>query len=252
MTPTTWGVPASKRAVGGEDVEVAADVADVDRHPRHGLAAVEQQPGADLVGEAGGAARVEHRPEHVGNMGEGDQLVALGEQDLERIEVDPAVGGERADVDRGAGALGDELPGDDVGMMLEHRQHDAVAGSEMGARPALRDEVDAFGGAADEHDLLGACGADEVSGAAAARLEGERHLGRTLVDAAMDGRISLAIGAGDGVDDGLRLLCGGGAVEIGPAFGDGREVGEPVERASGGGDVHQPFPLRVNQASASA
>ena len=118
-------------------------------------------------------------------------------------------------------------------MMLEHRQHDPVAGLQIGAAPALRDQVDPLGRAADEDDLLGRGGADERGDAPARRLEGERHLGRALIDAAMDGGVGLAIGAGDGVDHRLRLLRGRGGVEIGPALGDRREVGEPVERAGG-------------------
>ena len=63
------------------------------------------------------------------------------------------------------------------------------------------------------------------------RLERQRHLGRALIDAAMDGRIGLAIAALDRVDHRLRLLRGRGAVEIGPALRDRREVGDLVERA---------------------
>ncbi len=46
--------------VAGENVEVAAERGDVDRHSRHRLAAVEKEQCADGVGEVRGAAGVEH------------------------------------------------------------------------------------------------------------------------------------------------------------------------------------------------
>ncbi len=70
--------------------------------------------------------------------------------------------GQRQHVDRGADPLGDHLPRHDVAVMLQHRQQDAVAGLELRRRPALRDEVDPFGRAADEDDLVGRRRADEA------------------------------------------------------------------------------------------
>ena len=58
--------------------------------------------------------RVEHRAEHVRDMGERDQLVRRVEHRGHRVEIDAMVGGQRHDVDFGAGFLGDHLPGDDV------------------------------------------------------------------------------------------------------------------------------------------
>ena len=49
-----------------------------------------------------------------------------------------------------------QLPGHDVAVMLERREQDAVAGLQIVAAPALRDQVDPLGRAADEDDLLGA------------------------------------------------------------------------------------------------
>ena len=45
--------------------------------------------------------------------------------------------------------LGQHLPGHDVGVMLERRQHDFVAGTDELAAVAVHDEIDAVGGAAD-------------------------------------------------------------------------------------------------------
>jgi hypothetical protein len=85
-------------------------------------------------------------------------------------------------------------------MVLEHRQHDAVARPQIGAAPALRDEVDAFGRAADDTTSPGDGRADEAGDAAARGLEGEGHFGGAPVDAAMDGGVGFGIADGDGVD----------------------------------------------------
>ena len=52
--------------------------------------------------------------------------------------------------------LGAELlPRDDVGVVLEPRDDDLVAGADVAAAPALRDEVDSLGRAAHEDDVFG-------------------------------------------------------------------------------------------------
>src|SRR3546814_12893465 len=106
------------KLVTGEDVEVAADGGDIDRHARHRLAAVEQKLRANAMGQIGGAAGVEDGAEDVGDVCEGDQLVALGEHGGHDVEVDAAILGQRNYVDFCARALGDELPGDDVDVEL--------------------------------------------------------------------------------------------------------------------------------------
>jgi hypothetical protein len=137
------------KLVGGEDVEVAAQRLHIHPHSRHRLAAVEQEERTDGVGELRRPAGVENGAEDVRHMGERHQLVPLGQHRCHRLDFDPAVVRQRRHVDGRAGAVGDHLPGHDVGVMLEDREHDPVAGLEEGPAPALRDEVDSFGGAAD-------------------------------------------------------------------------------------------------------
>src|SRR5436853_297518 len=72
-------------------------------------------------------------------MSKGDDLVLGGDHPFGGIEIDAAVMSQRHDVDLPAG----ELPGYDVGMVLElAQQHPALI------RPALRDEIDRLGRAA--------------------------------------------------------------------------------------------------------
>jgi hypothetical protein len=78
-----------------------------------------------------------------------------GEHRRHGIEIDAAVGGERRDVDLRPGALGDELPGTMFEWCSSIDSMMRSPGLRIGAAPALRDEVDAFGRAADEHHLAG-------------------------------------------------------------------------------------------------
>ena len=84
-------------------------------------------------------------------MAERDQFVRRGDHRRHGVKIDAMVGGQRNDVDRGAG----HLPGDDVGMMFERREENAVVRPEIRLAPALGDEVDPLGRAADEDDLVG-------------------------------------------------------------------------------------------------
>ena len=60
---------------------------------------------------------------------------------------------DRHDAQRRAGLLAQQLPRHDVRVVLHLRDEDLVAGLQIRAAAALRDEVDALGGAAREDDL---------------------------------------------------------------------------------------------------
>ncbi len=160
-------------------------------------------------------------------MRQRDQLGPRGEQRLERVEIDPAVLGQRAHVDAGAGPFGDHLPGHDIGMMLERGKHDPVALAEPGDAPARGDQIDRLGRPADEHHLVLAARADEIGDPPARGFVAERHLRAAAVDPAMDGGIIAAQRPRHGVDHGLRLLRRRRGVEIMPrAAVGGQQAGK--------------------------
>ena len=229
--------------VAREGVEIAAERRDIDRQPRDRLAPVDQELGADRVREIGGALHVEHRAEHVRNVRQCDQFMLRGQHALGGVEIDATVFGERADVDDEAGALADQLPRHDVAVMLERREQDAVAGLEVGQPPALRDEIDRLGRAAHEDDLALGRGANEARHPPPRRFVGERHVGRALVHPAVHGGVGLAVGGGDRVEHGARLLRRRGGVEIGPAGRDRGKVGYQIERPIGDEHTHCPLPM---------
>ena len=213
-----------------KDVEVAIQRGDIDGDARHRLAPVEQDFRADAVCEIGRATAIEHRAQHVRHMAERHQLVRGRQHTCHRIKIDAVILSQRQHVDRDAQPLGDHLPRHDVGVMLQHRQQDAIARLQVRRRPALRNKVDPLGCAAREDDLVSRPRADEPRRRLARPFIGDRHVGRALIDAAMHRGIAGVIGPRDRVDHGLRLLRGRGGIEIGPAVRDRRKIRHPVER----------------------
>ncbi len=80
--------------------------------------------------------------------------------------------------------------------------------------PALGDEVNPLGGAADKDDLAHLLGIEEALYLAASRLVIARGPLAELVDRAVDIRVIRRVVASQGVEDDLRLLRGGGVVEV--------------------------------------
>ncbi len=127
------------------------------------MRAIEQNFRAVAVGEFDHFLRGSDGAERVRNLREGDEarsgaeeLVIFVEQNLAGV-----IDGSDAEASSGFGA--EHLPGDDVGVVLEPGDDDFVAFVDVLASPGLGDEVDAFGGAADEDDFFGAGGVEEAA-----------------------------------------------------------------------------------------
>ena len=200
--------------VPGEDVEVGADRLDVDRHVGHGLGAVHEDECAGLVGHPGHFRDRIDGPERVADVGERDELRLELQEDLEDIEAEDAVVGDRDELEVGVLLLDQELPRDEVRVVLHLGQDDDVAAIDVLATPRIRDEVDRLGRVAGEHDLVRVRGVDEPGDAGAGRFIGRRGPLADLVDPAVDVRVVLAVVGIHGVNHGLRLLARGRRVEI--------------------------------------
>ena len=144
-----------------EGDEVGVPVLHVGRDVRDVLARVDEHERAVRVRGVGERADVVDRAEHVRHRADREQLGAV-EQRVEVREVEAEVGGERDPAQLDAAFGGEHLPRHDVGVVLHVREHDRVAGLQVGARPRVRDEVDRLGRVAREDDLLGARCVDEA------------------------------------------------------------------------------------------
>ena len=184
-------------------------------------------------------------------MRKGNQLVRGGEHRLGRVEVDPAVLGQRAHIDRNAPADAVQLPWNDVGVVFELRQQDAVARLELRHAPGRGDEVDRLGRAAREHDFA-LLPADEAGNLAPRGFVRQRHFGRAGVNAPMHRGVIAAHRVDGRLDHGARFLRGGGSIEVVPAVPVGLDQAGPFEFADHDQSVHSKASSADSAASFSA
>ena len=148
--------------VAGKGVEVAAERLNVHRHVGHALGAVDEDGRARLVCPLHDRGGVGERSQAVGDMRERDQLRLAAQQGVERVEVKPAVGRQLDKGELGSLLFGEELPGDQIRVVLHDRQHDQVAGADVLPPPRLGDQIDCLRRVADENALAGGSSIDEV------------------------------------------------------------------------------------------
>ena len=120
---------------------------------------------------------------------EGDEPGAGSEQLLVLVEPNLPVVVDRDDLEHRARLRAELLPGHDVGVMLEPGDDDLVVLADVLAAPALRDEVDRLGCAADEDDLVRGRRVEKAADLFAGVLVGVGGAGGQLVRAAMDVRV---------------------------------------------------------------
>ena len=200
--------------VPAEHVEVAADRRHVDRDVRHGLRPVDEDERAGLVRLAGHLLDRVDRAQRVRHVGERDQLRLELEQDVEHVLAQDPVVGDRDELEVRVLLLGEDLPRDEVRVVLHLGQDDHVAARDVLPAPRVGDEVDRLGRVAHEHDLVRVLGADERRDLDPRALPGRGRLLGQLVDAAMDVRVVAAVVLVDRVDHDARLLRRRGRVEV--------------------------------------
>ncbi|MCY1238885.1 hypothetical protein D9M72_516440 [compost metagenome] len=200
--------------MAGHHVPVAIDVLDVDRHVHGTLAAVDQNRDAAFASDAADLLDRNHRTQRIRHMGDGDELGAVRQAFDEVFDVERAVLVHRRPDKLGALTLTDEVPGNDVGVVLHDRQHDLVTLAELRHAVAIGDRVDRLGGGLGEDDVVGRRGVQEAAHLIARRLIGFRRGIRQEMQAAMDVGIFVGIGMGHRVDHDLWFLRRCAVVEI--------------------------------------
>ncbi len=154
-----------------------------------------------------------HGAERVRDLREGDEPGAGSEQLLVGIEPNLPMIVDGDDLQHRARLRAELLPGHDVGVMLKPGDDDLVILADVLSAPALRDEVDGLGCATDEYDLVRGRRAKKAAHLFAGVLIRVGGAGGQLMRAAMNVRVFEAVEMHEPVDDGLRLLRGGGVVE---------------------------------------
>ena len=200
--------------VAGEDVEVGVERLHVDGHVGDALGTVHQH--GDAVGMGGGYhfAHGVHRAEDVADVRHADEARAVGEEPLVFIQQQLAavVHGDDAELD--ALAHLQQLPGNDVAVMLHGGDDDLVALAEEGFAEAGGEQVDALRGAASEDDFVGAASVDEAADSLAASFVEFSSLLRKEVNAAMDVGVDAVVLVGDGINHTAGLLGSSAVVQV--------------------------------------
>ena len=169
-----------------EGIKIAAEFLHIDGDVRDRLRAVEQDGDAAIVSQFHQLLRWIDGAEHVRDVDQGDDLRARAKAVLELLDDEFALVGHRCDDQFGTSLLGDELPGDDVGVVLHLRYQDLVAGSEIACPVAAGDEIDPLRRPAHEQNFVHVLRVDKAGDRLARTVVGVACLHAQIVDAAMD------------------------------------------------------------------
>jgi hypothetical protein len=151
----------------------------------------------------------------VPNVGEGEQLDRVVQQIIQAAQLQqPVVPGDGHISQLGAGAFGQQLPGDDVAVMFHLCQQDGVAGADVLTAPGMGNQIDALGGSARENDFGRLAGVEENRGALAGCLEGHGRASAQFVNAAMDVAVVMTVKPVQRLQHHAGFLRGGGVVKI--------------------------------------
>ena len=174
---------------------------------RDGLRSIDEGEGSLRLG---GDDHLFHRvdgAEGVGDVADGEEIGALGEEGVEGLQIEGAVVEDGNDFELGTAAFAKHLPGDDVGVVLEVGDEDFVTGCEVsGESEDGGDEIDAVGGAGGEDDLVRRWGVEVSGDRDAGFLVGSGGGLGEMVGAAVDVGVDLLVVASAGVENGRRVL----------------------------------------------
>ena len=136
----------------------------------------------------------------------GEQLLILGNDYLSGL-----IHGDY--LDDSACLLTNELPGNDVGVMLQHGEDYLITGLQKGLDVSMSHKVDSLGGASHEYDVVLRGCADEIRRDLTGILVSVGGTRRQLVSASVNVGVLVCIVIGKPVDDRLRALCGSAVVQ---------------------------------------
>ena len=139
----------------GEGHQISAQGRHIDRYLRHGLRRVDDHDGTDRVGLLGNLPDGIDRPQHVRGQRQRDDLGALINEPLRLslLEVEAAVISDVEPPQGGTGALTNDLPRNQVGVVLHHRNDDLVIRSET-LTQGVRAQIKGFRRVRQSHHFL--------------------------------------------------------------------------------------------------
>ena len=148
-------------------------------------------------------------------MRQGEEPDLAREKLIHAIQVQQSlVASDRKVHQLGADTLNQQLPGNDVAVMLHFGEQDFVASFDVLGSPRMRDEVNSFGRATGKNDFSRTAGIDEPSRAIARGFEGGSGAIAQLMDAAMNIGVIFLVVATESIKNDSRFLGRGGVIKI--------------------------------------
>ena len=215
LTPSVQD-PDPGRPVGlvpGPGVEIGVDRLQVDGQLRDRLRAVDHNHRAGLVRARRDLLHWVDRPEHVRDVNHRQQLRLPSQQPFERLGVELAVVDDRHVGELGSAVGAQQLPGDDVGVVLHLGQHHQIARVHVLATPGVGDQVQRRGRVGGEDRLLDGR-PEPLRDPRPGTLVELGRLDRERVHAAVHGRARMRVVARDRVDHRLRRLRGRSGIQV--------------------------------------
>ncbi len=198
----------SGHLVPGERHEIDVQRLHVHFQVRDALRAVQHDQCARRVGLRDHPFHRVDGAQHVADVHHADHLhAALAQKARVSVLIQPPIGRDRDVADREALFFGENLPGDDVAVMLHHAEHHHVAGAEVRAAPRRHHEIHALGGVAGVEDLAARLGVDERLHLVARGLVLRRGALAQHVDTPVHVGVAGLVVAAHGVDHLARLLA---------------------------------------------
>ncbi|MNZ77355.1 hypothetical protein D3C78_958920 [compost metagenome] len=198
----------------GEGIEVAAYGLYIHLEMGHRLGTVDQSQGADGLGGRHYLLDWIDGTKGIGNVGHAHQPGVWPQHGQVSLHIQIPALIQRNDPNKGAGAFGNQLPGDYIGMVLQGAEDDFVPRLELAHPPALGHQIDRLGGAAGPDHLMAAGRVDKAGDRLAGCLEGAGGAAAQGMGGAVHIGIVGPIVVSYGVQHRLRLLGGGGVVQI--------------------------------------
>ena len=152
--------------------------------------------------------------QHVGYLSNCQQFCVAVDKLRKHVQFQRTVLIERYHSQFCTGAFAEHLPGNNIGVVLHGRDNNVISGLHRAHSPAVCHEVDPFGGAAYKHNLFRRLRADKARHLTAHVLHAFGRFRAEGVYATMHGGITMAIQVRLGINNRIRFLGAGGAVQI--------------------------------------